>query len=85
MTEEVTTLSRALGEESDHLGEHLGEQFMRWFLSEQVDEVAQMTTMLNITDRWQGNVFDLEDYLKRDPAGDSRYEPTAPRTAGGKL
>lgn len=81
MTEEVTTLSRALGEESDHLGE----QFMRWFLSEQVDEVAQTTTMLNITDRWQGNVFDLEDYLKRDPAGDTRYEPTAPRAAGGKL
>lgn len=81
VTEEITTLSRVLREE----GDHLGEQFLRWFLSEQVDEVAQMTTMLNITDRSQGNMFDLEDYLERDPVGDSRYESTAPRTAGGRL
>ncbi|GAA2797959.1 ferritin [Saccharopolyspora taberi] len=81
VTQEVTTLSSVLREE----GDYLGEQFMRWFLSEQVDELSRMSTMLNITDRSQGNMFDLEDYLKRDPVGDSRYESTAPRTAGGKL
>ncbi|MDI2030261.1 ferritin [Saccharopolyspora sp. TS4A08] len=81
VTDEVTTLSRVLREEEDYLGE----QFMRWFLSEQVDEVAQMTTMLNVTDRSQGNMFDLEDYLKRDPVENERYESTAPRAAGGKL
>lgn len=50
-TDEVTTLSRVLREE----GDYLGEQFVRWFLSEQVDEIAQMNTMLNVADRSQGN------------------------------
>jgi len=80
-TDEVTTLSRVLREE----GDYLGEQFVRWFLSEQVDEIAQMNTMLNIADRAQGNMFDLEDYLKRDPVENERYESGAPQAAGGKL
>ncbi|MBB5157504.1 ferritin [Saccharopolyspora phatthalungensis] len=81
VTEEVTTLSRAVREE----GDYLGEQFMRWFLTEQVEEVSEMTTMLNVMDRSQGNMFDMEDYLKRDPVGDSRNESMAPSVAGGKL
>lgn len=81
VTDEVTTLSQKLREDEDYLGE----QFMRWFLTEQVEQVAEMTTMLDVMDRSQGNMFDMEDYLKRDPIGDDRNESAAPRTAGGTL
>lgn len=49
----------------------LGEQFMLWFLKEQVEEVASMTTLLNITRR-PDNLFDVENFLARERVGDHR-------------
>ena len=39
---------------------------MQWFLKEQVEEVALMTTLVRIADRAGTNVFHLEDFVARE-------------------
>ena len=65
-------------------GDALGEQFMLWFLKEQVEEVASMTTLLNITERAE-NLVDIENYVAREAVGDGGHDSGAPSAAGGAL
>jgi ferritin len=58
---------------------------MQWFLKEQVEEVAQMTTLLNVVRRANGNLFDVENFLAREAVGDGGADPLAPNAAGGLL
>ncbi|MBB5158440.1 ferritin [Saccharopolyspora phatthalungensis] len=81
VTAEVATQTRTVRED----GDYLGEQFMRWFLAEQVDAVSQMSTMLNVLDRAHGNLFDVEDYLARESVGRRTNDSLAPQTAGGAV
>ncbi|GAA4611395.1 ferritin [Saccharopolyspora hordei] len=81
VTREIETLARTAREE----GNYLGEQFMQWFLKEQVEEVSQMSTLLNVVDRAKGNLFHVEDFLARETVGDDGSDPTAPPVAGGAL
>ncbi|MDV7243042.1 MULTISPECIES: ferritin [Rhodococcus] len=80
VTEQIVQLASTAREE----GDYLGEQFMQWFLKEQVEEVASMTTLLAIADRAGANLFHLEDFVAReisvvdDTAG-------APAAAGGAI
>lgn len=62
----------------------LGEQFMLWFLKEQVEEVASMSTLLAIVER-ADNLFDIENFLARETVGDAGHDPNMPPTAGGAL
>lgn len=81
VTDEVIALAKAARAEDDYKGE----QFMQWFLKEQVEEVAQMSTLLNVVKRAEGNLFDVENYLARETIGDGGTDPLAPRAAGGAL
>jgi len=81
VTDEVIALAKAARAEDDYKGE----QFMQWFLKEQVEEVAQMSTLLNVVNRADGNLFDVENYLARESIGDQGDDPLAPRAAGGAL
>jgi bacterioferritin B len=81
VTDEIINLAKIARDEDDYKGE----QFMQWFLKEQVEEVAQMTTLLNVVKRANGNLFDVENYLARETVGDAGDDPLAPRTAGGAL
>jgi ferritin len=65
VTENIKELFAAARAENDALGE----QFMLWFLKEQVEEVASMTTLLNIARR-ADNLFDIENFLARERIGD---------------
>ena len=65
VTENIKELFAAARSENDALGE----QFMLWFLKEQVEEVASMTTLLNIARR-ADNLFDIENFLARERVGD---------------
>ncbi len=76
--EGLIALARA---ESDYLGE----QFMHWFLKEQVEEVASISTLLQVARRVGDNVMLLEDYLARESGGGEGVDPTAPPAAGGAL
>ncbi len=81
VTDEIISLAKAARDEEDYKGE----QFMQWFLKEQVEEVAQMTTLLNVVKRANGNLFDVETFLAREHVGDVGDDPLAPHAAGGSL
>ena len=81
VTDEVIALAKAARDADDYKGE----QFMQWFLKEQVEEVAQMSTLLNVVKRADGNLFDVENYLARETIGDPGSDPLAPRAAGGTV
>ncbi len=66
-------------------GDFLGEQFMLWFLKEQVEEVASMSTLLTITHRAGDDFFKVEEFIAREAVGDSGVDPSAPSAAGGGL
>lgn len=78
---EITALARAAREEDDYTGE----QFVQWFLKEQVEEIAKMSTLLNVVRRSRGNLFDVEGFLARESGPDGGQDPTAPPVAGGAL
>ncbi len=80
VTRNIESLFRAARAEDDALGE----QFMLWFLKEQVEEVAAMTTLLNIAER-ADNLFDIENYIARETIGDGGRDASAPEAAGGAL
>jgi ferritin len=81
VTEQFEALIALAREQRDYLGE----QFMHWFLKEQVEEVASMSTLLQVATRVGDNVMLLEDYLAREAAGGEGVDPTAPSAAGGAL
>ena len=78
VTRNIEDLFRAARTEKDALGE----QFMLWFLKEQVEEVASMATLLNIAER-ADNLFDIENFIARETVGDGGRDANAPVAAGG--
>jgi ferritin len=81
----VTDQIKALFATAREEGDFLGEQFMLWFLKEQVEEVASMTTLLNVAQRAINDWFDVETYLAREDVGDGGNDASAPAAAGGGL
>ena len=81
VTEQITALANAARAESDYQAE----QFMQWFLKEQVEEVASMKTLLNIADRAGHNLFDLEQFVAREMNTSVVADAGAPTVAGGSL
>ena len=80
VTEQVSRLASVARDE----GDYLGEQFMQWFLKEQVEEVATMTTLVRIAERAGSNLFHLEDFVARE-LSTAAADPSAPKAAGGNL
>ncbi len=60
--------------------DYSSEQFMQWFIKEQVEEVATMSDLLRVAQRSR-DVQDIEDYVVREQSGEGE-DPTAPRAAG---
>jgi ferritin len=81
VTAQVEALFKAARAESDVLGE----QFMLWFLKEQVEEVASMATLVAIAERAGDDWFRIEEHLTRETVGNSGADPGAPEAAGGAL
>ena len=81
VTKQIETLARTARDD----GDYVGEQFMQWFLKEQVEEVAAMKTLVNVAKRAGDNLFHLEDFLAREISGGAADDPTAPTAAGGRV
>jgi ferritin len=81
VTDQIRTLFATAREENDALGE----QFMLWFLKEQVEEVASMSTLLTIAQRAGHDWFEIETFLAREVVGDSGVDADGPTAAGGAL
>ena len=47
--------------------DHIGQDFLRWFVSEQLEEVSTMDTLLSTIVRAGENMLWVEDYLSRNP------------------
>ncbi len=64
-------------------GDYLSEQFVQWFLKEQVEEEATMTELLDVAERVRDFPMTLEEYIAREqPGGGDGADPVAPPTAG---
>jgi ferritin len=66
-------------------GDLLSEQFMQWFLKEQVEEVSSMSSLLKVVERSAARPMDVEEYLVREAGAGGEADPTAPPAAGGAL
>ena len=66
-------------------GYYQGEQFLAWFIKEQVEEVASMTDLLHVVKRAKDDPLHGEEYLARETIGDAGEDPSAPNVAGGAL
>ena len=81
VTEQIVGLSRIARED----GDLVGEQFLHWFLQEQREEVASMSTLLAIMERAADNLLLVEEHLSRAQVGDGGEGAGAPAAAGGAL
>ena len=77
VTGQINDLLRVAREENDFASE----QFMQWFIKEQVEEVATMNDLLAVVTRNRDDIEDIEEYVARE-AGGGDEDPTAPRIAG---
>jgi bacterioferritin B len=77
VTDQVNGLLRIAREEYDFASE----QFMQWFIKEQVEEVATIGDLLAVTIRNRDDIEDIEEYVAREQSG-VEDDPTAPRVAG---
>jgi bacterioferritin B len=66
-------------------GDFPAEQFLTWFVKEQVEEVSSMTDLLNVVERSKDNPLLIEDFLAREQIGDEGADPAMPPAAGGAL
>jgi ferritin len=80
----VTEQINALAGLARELGDYAGEQFMHWFIKEQVEEVSSMSDLLTVVERARDNPLLAEEYLVREAAA-AAADPTAPAAAGGAL
>ena len=77
----VTDQINALAALARSEGDYSSEQFMQWFIKEQVEEVATMSDLLAVVTRNLDDIEDIEEYVAREQkSGES--DPTAPRIAG---
>jgi len=81
VTEQITALARTARED----GDFVSEQFTQWFLKEQVEEVATMSTLLTIVQRGENDVLQVEDWVAREHGAGEGGDMTAPGAAGGAL
>lgn len=83
VTEQITALAALARAESDLVAEN----FLQWFLKEQLEEVASMSALLTTVERAVGlNILLAEQHLAAQQIGDGGApDPSAPAAAGGAL
>jgi ferritin len=80
--ERVSVQINALAATARDEGDYASEQFMQWFIREQIEEVATMSSLLRVAERSRDAVADIEDFLAREHPGEEGADPTAPRSSG---
>ena len=77
VTQQINALLVIAREENDFASE----QFMQWFIKEQVEEVATMNDLLAVVSRSKDDINAIEDWIAREAGGESS-DATAPTAAG---
>ena len=78
VTEQINQLTRIAREEYDYASD----QFMQWFIKEQVEEVATMSDLVTVVRRSKDNIEAIEDYIQREHSSEAS-DLFAPAIAGG--
>ena len=81
VSDQISALAATAREAADLASE----QFMQWFIKEQVEEVALMSDLLRVVERSRDNPLLAEEYLVRERLGEEGEDPTAPAPAGGAV
>ena len=81
VSERLSRLFEIAREERDYLSE----QFMQWFLREQIEEEATMSELLDVAERSRDLPGMIEDYIAREQPGGGEPGGAAPPVAGGAL
>lgn len=76
---ELTAIARAASD-------FQGEQFLQWFLKEQVEEVSLMGDLLTVVERAKDRPLEIEEFLAREGFGeDDAEDASEPPVAGGAV
>jgi ferritin len=78
VTGQISELARIAREE----GDYVSEQFMQWFLKEQVEEVDLFSSLLAVAERSRERPMEIEEYIAREGVGGAGDDPSAPPVAG---
>ena len=77
VTEQINELTRIARDNNDFASD----QFMQWFIKEQVEELSKMGDLLAVVTRSKDDYERIEDWVAREDKG-ADSDPTAPRVAG---
>ena len=77
VAQQVNALTAVAREEHDFASD----QFMQWFIKEQVEEVSAMADLLAVVERNRNDVENIEEYLRRE-GGAQSADGSAPPIAG---
>jgi ferritin len=77
VTGQINELTKIAREENDFASD----QFMQWFVKEQVEEVATMGDLVAVVNRSRHNVEAIEEYVQREQSRGGA-DPTTPPIAG---
>lgn len=80
----VTGQINALAALAREHGDYSSEQFMQWFIKEQVEEVATMSDLLRVVERSKHDPMEVENYMAREHSAGEAEDPTAPHPAGSE-
>ncbi|HEY1359299.1 MAG TPA: ferritin [Thermoleophilaceae bacterium] len=78
VTDQISELASVAREENDYVSE----QFVQWFLKEQVEEIDLFSSLLDVAERSRERPMDIEEYLAREGGAGGGGDPTAPPVAG---
>jgi bacterioferritin B len=78
VSEQITGLAAAARDARDYTSE----QFLQWFIKEQVEEVATMSDLLRVVERSRDSPMEIENYVAREHPGETGGDPPAPHAAG---
>src|SRR5215207_5709721 len=73
----------ALFELAREVKDYRAEQFLQWFVKEQVEEVALMQDLLNVVERSRDNLLLVEDFIAREAPGEGGGADAPPEAGGG--
>ena len=83
---EVTEQIEKLAQMARAEGDLVGEQFLAWFLKEQLEEMSSMADLLTTVERaLDSSILLAESYLARESIGDHGESAGAPPAAGGAI
>jgi ferritin len=78
VSEQINALAGVARDERDFTSE----QFMQWFIKEQIEEVATMSDLLRVVERSQDDPMEIEQFIAREHPASAVDDPTAPHPAG---